>query len=334
MRTFLTYDYELFTGDVCGSVGNCLTTPVSEIAQLLEQYNAKATFFVDASFLYRLNEMRHLYPSLQNQWFLITENIKYLNAKGHDIELHIHPQWYYSTFNGIQWIMDLKHFKLSDMDRQQVDICVAKSKKLLEMIIGHTVHAFRGGGYSIQELDNYKDFFIKHELFIDSTVLAGMKYKSENQSYDYSDIPNKSVYRFDSDITKEDEYGRVLELPITTYYVNRLGYLNHLLFQKRNAVILKRVGDGKAIVPMNNSFMTRTVRVMRRDNYISASFDDANANLIQKIFDRQYNENKDLVVISHPKLHSQFSQVKMREFLANAFDKTEFLTVQQLINKI
>ena len=334
MRTFLTYDYELFTGDVCGSVGNCLITPIMEIVEILEQYHIKATFFVDASFLYRLNELRHIYPSLQSQWLLITENIKNLNEKGHDIELHIHPQWYYSSFNGIQWIMDIKHFKLSDLDRQQVDIFVAKSKQLLEMIIGHAIHAFRAGGYSIQELDDYKEFFIKHELFIDSTVLSGMKYKSENQSYDYSNIPNKSIYRFDNNITKEDENGRVLELPITTYYVNKLEYLNHLLFQKRNAVILKRAGDGKAIVPIKNSLFTRSLRILQRDNYISASFDDANANMVQRIFERQHNKNKDLVIISHPKLHSQFSLLKMNEFLVNACDKTEFFTVKQLTNNI
>ena len=331
MRTFLTYDYELFMGDVSGSITNCLITPVTEILGLLNQYQIKATFFVDAALLYRLNELKGEYLSLQSQWTQIVENINSLEKAGHDIELHIHPQWYYSYFNGINWNMDLSHFKLSDLDRGFVDEIVTKSQELLESIIGREVHAFRAGGYSIQELSDYRSFFKQHHIFIDSTVLSGLKFISENQSYDYSIIPQKSPYYFDKDITKEDEHGGVLEVPITTFFVSKYSYLEHLLFQKCYASVLKRAGDGKAIVPSNNSLYTRASRVFGRDNFISASFDDANGRWIKRIFDRQLKGNKDLVVISHPKLHTEYSLIKMKEFLSYAFEKTEFMTLRQLI---
>lgn len=332
MRTFLTYDYELFMGDVCGSIQNCLITPVHEIMSILDQFHAKATFFVDAAYLLRLSELKERYGSLQSQYEQLVDNIICLENKGHDVELHIHPQWYYSTYNGINWKMDLDHFKLSDMELSMMDKKVAESQCLLEEIIGRTTHAFRAGGYSIQDLENYDEFFRKHQLKVDSTVLTGLKFDSENQRYDYSMVKTNTPYRFSKDITKEDIRGDVLEVPITTCAVGKLRYLEHLLFKRTHASLLKRAGDGHAIVPANNTLFTRGQRVLSSDNFFSASFDDASGRWIKKIFDKQYTADSDMVVISHPKLHTNYSALTMKSFFEYTKGKTEFMTMSQLLN--
>lgn len=332
MKTFLTYDYELFTGDVCGSIQNCLTTPLKEILPILDFYQAKATFFVDAAFLVRLKELKNRYDSLNSQYELLVDNIRYLEKLGHDVELHIHPQWYYSSYNGINWKMDLDHFKLSDMERELVDERVTKSKQLLEEIIGRETHAFRAGGYSIQDLSNYDDFYRYHHLVVDSTVLTGLKFDSENQKYDYSMVKSNSPYRFSKDITVEDIRGDVLEVPITTYAVSKLQYFEHLLHKKRHSSLLRQAGDGHAIVPADHTLYSRAQRILNRDNYFSASFDNAGGRWIRKIFDRQVAANMDMVVICHPKLHTKYSARKMKEFFEYAKEKTEFWTMSQLVN--
>lgn len=332
MKTFLTYDYELFMGDVCGSIQNCLITPLDEILPILDKYQARATFFVDAAYLLRLTELKGQYESLQSQHKMLVDNIRYLERLGHDVELHIHPQWYFSSYNGICWKMDLDHFKLSDMDRSMVDEKVTESQQLLESIIGRETHAFRAGGYSIQDLENYDDFFIKHHLMVDSTVLTGLKFDSENQRYDYSMVKTSTPYLFGNDITKEDNNGKVLEVPITTYAVGKIRYLEHLLFRKLHASLLKRAGDGHAIVPSNNTLYSRGQRVLCRDNFFSASFDDASGRWINKIFNGQYATDSDMVVISHPKLHTKYSALKMKSFFEYAKGKTEYWTMSQLLN--
>lgn len=333
MNTFLTYDYELFTGSVCGSVGNCLIAPISEILRILGQYQVKGTFFVDASFLSRLNDLRGKYASLQKEYDLLIGNICFLEEQGHDVELHIHPQWYFSSFYGLGWDMDLKHFKLSDVERSEVDELVSQSQGLLESIIGRKVHAFRAGGYSIQDMERYDDFYRDHHLFVDSTVLSGLSFFSENQSYDYSKVNKGISYRFSNDITQEDVNGSVLECPITTAPVSKLQYIEHLSFKRRNASIMKRAGDGMAITPSKNSIYDRASRILGRENYISASFDDANGRWIKRIFDRQLEAGQDFVVISHPKSHTKYSFCKMDEFLKYSIGKTEFKTMSQLISK-
>ena len=332
MKTFLTYDYELFMGDVCGSVQNCLINPISEILSILDQYQAKATFFVDAAFLFRLNELKSQHVSLQNQWNLLIDNISYMEQQGHDVELHIHPQWYFSTYNGISWKMDLDHFKLSDMERALVDENVTVSQQLLESIIGRETHVFRAGGYSIQDLENYGEFFKNHHLKVDSTVLTGLRFDSENQKYDYSSVKTSKPYRFSDDIIIEDKDGGVLEMPITTFAVGKIRYIEHLLFKKRHSALMHMAGDGHAIVPANYSVYSRAQRIWGRDNYFSASFDGAGGRWIQKIFDRQFSTNCDMVVISHPKLHTKYSALKMKEFFEYAKDKTVFWTMSQLVN--
>lgn len=330
MRTFLTLDYELFMGDVCGSIQNCLITPVNKLLDVLNKYNIKATFFVDSSLLYRMNELRPQYRSLQKEWELLTENIRLLHNSGHDVELHIHPQWYFSNYNGISWIMDLDHFKLSDMNRNEVDDYVRKSQELLESLIEKKTIAFRAGGYSIQDLKDYQDFYRLRHLSIDSSVLSGLKFFSENQWYDYTSIPNKSHYRFGSDITKEEVDGGVIEVPITTKYISKTSYFLHQIYKKKNARLLQRWGDGKAIIPAHYNNYTRIKKVLARDNYIMASFDDAGGRWIKNIFDKQLLEDKDLVIISHPKLLTPYSFTKMDEFFSYAVGKTKFMTMADL----
>lgn len=330
MRTFLTLDYELFMGNVCGSIQNCLVTPVTILLETLDKYDVKATFFVDASLLYKMDEFRLEYPSLQKEWKLITDNIQLIYNCGHDVELHIHPQWYYSNYDGICWKMDLDHFKLSDMNRNEVDDYVRKSQELLESLIEKKTIAFRAGGYSIQDLKDYQDFYKLHHLCIDSSVLSGMKFFSENQWYDYTSIPNKSQYRFGRDITKDEVDGEVIEVPITTKYISKASYFLHQIYKKKNARQLQKWGDGKAIIPAHYNNFSRIKKVLTRDNYIMASFDEDGGRWIKALFDGQLLEDKDFVIISHPKSLSPYSFAKMNEFFSYVAGKTEFMTMAEL----
>ena len=61
-----------------------------------------------------------VFPSpsiLKKDYDLITQQIQKLSAEGHDVQLHIHPHWEDSTFDGIEWIFDTNRYKLSDFSK-------------------------------------------------------------------------------------------------------------------------------------------------------------------------------------------------------------------------
>src|SRR5574344_1713483 len=104
MNIYLTLDYELFMGVNSGSVQNCLITPTNKLIEMMDKYKIKATFFVDGCYLLRLKELKDKYEKLNQDWKNITDQLSRLSSEGHDIELHIHPQWYDAKYVKGKWV--------------------------------------------------------------------------------------------------------------------------------------------------------------------------------------------------------------------------------------
>lgn len=224
MNIIITLDYELFLNDMTGTVNNCLIKPMQEIQKVCDKHNIRLTVFVDAAYLYRLTELKQDYPALEKDYNDTVNNIKWLVDLGHDIQLHIHPQWYYSNYDGKEWVLDWEHYKLSDMPRDYAFEMFGKSKELLDSIIGYKTTLFRAGGYSIQKFD-YAGCFKKYGIVGDSSVLPGCKVRHKTHSYDYVKSPI-GPYKFSDDINAPMRNGSFYEFPISKYKpINIVKYL-------------------------------------------------------------------------------------------------------------
>ena len=212
MNITLTLDYELFLNDITGTVENCLIKPMKELQKICDKYKINITIFVDAAYLYKLNELRYKYPKLQKDYDKIVENIQWLVKKGLDVQLHIHPQWYYSEYNGDDWVLDWNHYKLSDMPKEYAFKMFKTSKLLLDKLVGYETSLFRAGGYSIQDFD-YVSCFKDNGIIGDSSVLPGSFIRHKTHSYDYRSA-SYGVYKFDNNINKPVETGTFWEFPI------------------------------------------------------------------------------------------------------------------------
>ena len=93
MNIYITLDYEIYFGENHGTVENCIIYPTSELIRIAEKYNVRFSFFVDSGFILKLDEFRKRFPVLENDYQAIIKQVNYLSATGHDIQLHIHPQW-------------------------------------------------------------------------------------------------------------------------------------------------------------------------------------------------------------------------------------------------
>jgi len=182
MKIYLTLDYELFLGSSTGSVENCLMKPMKNLCEVADKYGVKFTLFVDATYLLALK--KHLYnPSLQMDYQKIKEHLLCLKDSGHSLQLHIHPHWLYANYDGEKWITIPNHYRLSQLETEKAIQIIIQSKQLLEEIIQQDVHAFRAGGFSIQPFELYCKLFKDLGIKIDSSVLHGCHYESNNQQY-------------------------------------------------------------------------------------------------------------------------------------------------------
>jgi peptidoglycan/xylan/chitin deacetylase (PgdA/CDA1 family) len=322
MKIFLTLDYELFLGSNTGSVEKCLIEPMTKLCAVADKYGAKFTIFVDATYLLALKN--HLdYPSLRIDYQQIKAHLLYLKNSGHSLQLHVHPHWLYAHYNGHLWVNTPHHYRLSQLSEEEATRIIIQSKQLMEEIIQQDVHAFRAGGFSIQPFEPYSKLFGDLGLKVDSSVLHGCYYNSDNQQYDYRNSPAKDKYSFNEDVCKEDTRGAFVEYPIATHPISflfwwKLSFIK--LLKSRKHV---NMGDGVSVETTTQSILTR----LTKSQLGFACMDGYKSSLLyemKKQQEKRFGPAANFVVLGHPKLTTPYSLKVLDEFINMCVDKNKF----------
>lgn len=330
MRILITLDYEVFLGEKTGSVTNNLIIPLNELTSVANKYGIKFSLFVDASYIYMLKKLGKKHSKLRNDYNKICANLKKLSKEGHDIELHIHPHWFFSTFNGDKWISNSTHYKLSDLKKDNAEEIFSESKKLLEEITNKKIIAFRAGGFSAQPTDLLTHLFIKNDIKIDSSVYTGAYYNSQSQQYDYRKTCNKELYNFSDDICKEDINGEFTEIPIST--LNISPYFYWKLASRKLIGINSDIkwGDG---ISIKTSYESIIRRLAKKSNAM-ATIDGYKISYLPKLCDLRKKEGKNLTtIIGHPKLATSYSVKKFTDFCKIYSHDDNFVTIKELLKE-
>lgn len=329
MNIYLTLDYELYLGNQTGSVDNCIIKPTNEILRISKKYNVFFTFFVDATYIFRLNQLKGDHKKLQNDYKQITSQLKDIVSSGNGVQLHIHPHWIKSNYDGHKWELNYNAYKLSSFSQTEINSIIVKSKELLEEITKTKISAFRAGGFSIQPFTNVSKIFKKLGIKIDSSVFSNEKYESKYQSYDYTKIPDKSEWNFESDICIENNKGYFKELPISTVKLNPFFYWK-LAFVKflNNYSLHDDFGDGNSI---SNSSTNYFEKLTSFSNGL-ASFDGYKASYLEDALKQiKMKEFSNFVVISHPKSVSPYSLNKLEKFIQKNIYNSTFKLIGEAI---
>jgi hypothetical protein len=301
MKIFLTLDYELFLGSHTGSVEKCLIEPMAKLCSTADKYGVKFTIFVDATYLLALKN--HLdCPALQIDYRQIKAHLLHLKSSGHSLQLHIHPHWLHA------------HYRLSQLSKEEATHVITQSKQLLEEIIQQNIHAFRAGGFSIQPFEPYSKLFKDLELKIDSSVLPGCYYNSNNQQYDYRSSPAKDKYSFSKDVCEEDACGEFVEYPITTHSISFWFWWKFALLKLLKGKKHIMMGDGISVETTAQSIFTR----LTKSQAGFACMDGYKSSLLHKMKKQQekrFGRDANFVVLGHPKLTTPYSIDKLDEFI-------------------
>ncbi|MBR2101217.1 MAG: hypothetical protein IJ928_00525 [Prevotella sp.] len=329
MKVILTLDYELYLGAKAGTVERCLVEPMAQLLKATAFSGAKFTLLVDAAYLYMLNKEKDSHEALKKDYKAVTDNLMFLQEQGHDIQLHVHPQWYFSKFDGKEWCLDTVHYKLCDVDEKKMTELFVESKRLLDAVVGKQTVAFRAGGFSAQPTALLGRLFKASGVRIDTSVCPGTSYDSDCQKYDYTNVPNKCIYRFSDDICKEDVNGDFLEVPISMIKVSPVFHwklaVTKLAVKFGGGAQFRRMGDGQSVKTTGSSILTRMTRTVDT----MATIDEFKASLLKSAYRKAKKSGQEyFCVLGHPKLATPYSVGKLAEFCEYVKSKgDEFATL-------
>jgi len=249
-------DYELYFGENYFGEREVLIEPTEQILGACQKDGIPMTLFADVASIWRYRSL-----GVNSDYVgLCEDQMGRAIRQGHDVQLHMHPHWMTSHFDGKRWSMDESKFNLSDLgygqrkdqDLESGDEIIRRGKEYLENLLlpsnpSYSCVAFRAGGYGVQPGDKELIRALLSEGFkIDSSIVPGMVFQSNVNRIDFRRIPSRLNYWMGSryGISREEGQG-LFEIPLAAYpesVCETFGH--HLSFLRTKGIPLKRKALG------------------------------------------------------------------------------------------
>ncbi|WP_051568270.1 polysaccharide deacetylase family protein [Crocinitomix catalasitica] len=330
MKIFITYDYELFFGHPTGSAEKCIIEPTNQILAIAERTGIKMVFFIDTGYLKQLENYRNQFPKVAKEHDLVKEQIQNLTTKGHDCQLHIHPHWEDVKHNGENWEMNTSRYKLDDFNDDEIVKIVQEYHTILSRWTNQPIHSYRAGGWCLQPFNRIEKAFLNVGLKIDSTVFRNGKFTAGNYYYDFTDIPNKSKWKFQDDLCKENTNGAFWEYPISNHFYKPLFFWRLFILGRLQPDLHKPIGDG---FPMPSPGMRKTM--LTKGMNLSAGVDGYFVTKLDKIIKQNKAKGfEETIIIGHPKANTKFALKRLEKFINKHKNKDTFLTFQSIAEEL
>lgn len=331
MNIFITLDYEIFFGSRTGSVDRCLIKPTQALMEVSKKHNIQYTFFVDIGFIRRLKHFSSKHPVLKEDYKKIIQQLKELVNSGHDLQLHIHPHWEKSVYDGKGWVIDYSKYRLHQYSDESIVSIVTSYKHDLETISGKPVFAFRAGGWCIQPFSEIRLALKENKVWLDSTVFKGGFEHTPTHNFDFRKTPDKTMWKFSNDPLIPDDRGFFTEVPISSARVWPFFYWQLAFYKvvgkvfKSGSEKMSQYGDGVAI----SSSKVNLLKHLTLPSYCPISTDGYKVVLINRIikqYRKKFGPKANYVIIGHPKALTPYSLDKLEDFISSYKAKDKFLT--------
>ena len=322
-KLILTFDYELFLGANSGFVRDCLISPVDELLKVMQEYDAHGVFFIDSSYLLKLNE------SDNSDFSLVIEQIGKIVKNGHDVGLHLHPHWQDAELrpDGTWNLSKIDKYRFAALPVDYAEEHFDKCYSLLQDIVNqfapfYKIKAFRAGGWSIAPFNNFSKLFVKHGILMDFSVIpGGVRKERPLHYYDNRKAPlNMWKWNFEKDPCIVNTKGRFTEIPVTTYKINPLLFILNKYYHTKNS---ERFAFGTGVARTNWKNQLRKVLLGKK----IAALDDISVKCANMIL-KHLNSKEVICFVGHPKMFSK----QTFDFLKLILSQCSTLSVHDIEN--
>ncbi|MBQ6062282.1 MAG: hypothetical protein IJK87_01465 [Prevotella sp.] len=227
----LTLDYELY-GNGSGDVFKHIIEPTQRILHICNTYNAKITIFFEVIEYLRLKEeweRGNMMGYGMNPTKAMENQLQEAYKKGHDVQLHLHPQWVDAKWIHGEWVVNNEDWRLGGYRKNnsiELYNLIKKGKETIEEIIksvdsNYVCSTLRAGGYNIQPSDEIVKTVKGLGMKADCSIVPGAIEKGSLSQYDFSTIPlDKGFWECGNQLEHEGKLG-IIEIPIVTFPIIR-----------------------------------------------------------------------------------------------------------------
>jgi len=313
-RTVLfTFDYELFLGAGSGRPQDCLIPPTDRLLELFDSHGYKGVFFVDTTYLMRLQQVADKHKDAARDWSDIHEQLTRMVRNGHYVFPHIHPHWLDAEYDGErnEWsLKNTRYYRFAAIDAAQQKSLFEASMQIIRDITSdvaeYRIDCYRAGGWSLQPFEHFKPYFLQYGITSDWSVIPGKYLFSEANYFDFRTAPASiPVYTFGDDPCLRQEGGAFTEWTISTQsltpFENWLNFKVSGLLQRMGKNRRHNAGSTVTVGKTEEGDTLRQGKATRR----VASFEGLNPFTLRKHLSAIRRQSY-YHFISHPKLLTSY----------------------------
>ena len=222
-QLLLTEDHEVF-GNGSGDVRRHIVEPTERMARICEKFGMPLTVFFEVEEYLAFERERE---ALELAWGydpaveLRMQAID-LVRRGHDLQLHLHPEWVGSRFEDGRWILRPERPTVDSLFETQEEVSdyIGGRKAVIDGFYEaagspRRVMAYRCGAFCAQPGRKLLRALAVHGIVIDSSLVKGMVRTDDHVHLDFSGAPaNRRHWQISDDVAGEDATGPVTEIPI------------------------------------------------------------------------------------------------------------------------
>lgn len=185
----LTDDWEL-RGDGSGDMDAIQLEPMRRLASLYEKNGARGSFFVEVMQQRTFRCFQSEHPELKalaDRW---EAQVRDVYQRGHDIQLHIHPQWTRAEYQGGSWKLE-GEWSILDYSPEEADRLILEGKNFLEDILrpvdpDYRCLAFRAGAWCVAPSPHILSQLAKAGIILDASIVEGINIHTRNLQLNYT----------------------------------------------------------------------------------------------------------------------------------------------------
>lgn len=249
----LSLDYELF-GSGAGDVRSVVIEPTARILSVCDSHGAKLSIMVEIAEYLALKDAYESgqLPTHYNPAREMEEQVLAAVARGHDAQLHIHPQWFGADVRNGVWHLKMEQYRIADLpggygtpeEPRSILGAMSICKGALEEMIkkrrpGYRCRVFRAGGFLVQPSEAVVQAMVETGIKVDSSVVKGLVRKPPHEvDFRHAEAHRDWWVADGADVAlRASNGGGVFECPVYSF---RAPYFLNFMPAKLHAAIQRR----------------------------------------------------------------------------------------------
>ena len=254
----LTDDWEV-RGNGTGDPRVLQFEPMRKLVKIFNNYGIRGSFNAEVMQQLTYRGLQAHFPELKplaDEWEeVMTESFR----QGHDIQLHLHPQWRDATYEGHgNWKL-AGDWSIINYPSQQVREMLASGKKYLETLLckidrAYACVSFRAGSWCAAPSDSLLPILSELGFVFDMSIVAGIRYETPQVKLDYTHCEEPFVPYY-PDMKDARRVSRSVEpivcIPTNSFPGARIASLRQD-FRKAGNLLLRKIqglGHGNSATP-------------------------------------------------------------------------------------